>query len=75
MIKVLEAAIDKIKTLPADRQAVAAEVLEEIVAAGTGSFTVPDDHRAGVLEGLAQAERGELVSDAEMDGFWKSCGL
>jgi len=75
MMKVLEDAIEKIKRLPQDRQAYAAEVLEQIAAAGSDPFAVPDDHRAAVLEGLGQAERGELVSDEEMAALWKKCGL
>jgi predicted transcriptional regulator len=38
-------------------------------------ITVPEDHRAAVLEGLEQAERGEFVSDDEMVALWKKCGL
>ena len=75
MMKVLEDAIEKIKRLPQDRQAYAAEVLEQIAAAGSDTFAVPDDHRAAVLEGLGQAERGEFVSDEEMAALWKKCGL
>ena len=75
MIKILEQAIEKIKELPEDRQAYAAEVLEQIVAAGGGVFEVPEDHRAAVLEGLEQARRGEFVSDDEMAALWKKCGL
>jgi hypothetical protein len=75
MIKVLEQAIEKIKGLPEDQQAYAAEVLEHIVAAGSGEFHVPDDHRAAVLEGLEQAKRGEFASDEEMAALWKKCGL
>jgi predicted transcriptional regulator len=36
---------------------------------------VPDEHRAAVLEGLEQAERGEFASDHEMAALWKKCGL
>jgi predicted transcriptional regulator len=36
---------------------------------------VPDEHRAAVLEGFAQAERGEFASDKEMAALWKRCGL
>ena len=43
--------------------------------AASDLFAVPDDHRGAVLEGLAQAERGELVSDEEMAALWKTCGL
>jgi predicted transcriptional regulator len=75
MIKVLEQAIEKIKKLPEDRQVYAAEVLEQIAAAGTDVFQVPDDHRAAILEGLEQTRRGELVGDEEMAALWKKVGL
>jgi predicted transcriptional regulator len=38
-------------------------------------FAVPEAHRAAVLEGLEQAERGEFVSDKEMAALWRKCGL
>jgi hypothetical protein len=75
MTKVLEDAIEKVRRLPEDRQAYAAEVLEQIAAAGSDLFIIPDDHRAAVLEGLAQAERGEFATDEEMAALWKKCGL
>jgi predicted transcriptional regulator len=75
MTKILEDAIEKVRRLPEDRQAYVAEVLEQIASAGSGLFVVPDEHRAEVLEGLEQAERGEFVSDHEMAAFWKKCGL
>ncbi len=75
MMKALEIAIEKLKTLPEERQAYAAEVLEHIAAADADVFEVPADHRAAVLEGLAQAERGEFASDEEMAAIWKKCGL
>lgn len=75
MTRVLEDAIEKVRKLPEDRQAYAAEVLEQIAAAGSDPFAVPEDHRAAVLEGLEQAERGEFVSDDEMAALWRMCGL
>ena len=75
MIKVLEEAIEKIRKLPQERQVYVAEVLEQIAAAGSDVFDVPEEHRAAVLEGLGQAERGEFVSDEEMAALWKKCGL
>ena len=54
MMKALEIAIEKLKSLPEDRQAYAAEVIEEIAAAEDEVFRIPDDHLPGVLEGLAQ---------------------
>jgi predicted transcriptional regulator len=75
MTKVLEDAIGKVRRLPEDRQAYVAEVLEQIAAAGSDVFVVPEEHRAAVLEGLAQADRGEFASDEEMAALWKKCGL
>jgi predicted transcriptional regulator len=75
MTKVLEEAIDKLRKLPEDRQAYIAEVLEQIASAGSGVFVVPEEHRAALLEGLEQADRGKFVSDHEMAMLWKKCGL
>ena len=67
MIKALESAIAQIKDLPLERQAYAALVLKQIAADDGTSFEVPDEHRAAVLEGLAQAERGEFATDADVE--------
>ena len=75
MTKLLEDAIEKVRMLPEDRQAYVAEVLEQIAAAGSDLFVVPDEHRAAVLEGLGQADRGEFATDEEMAALWKKCGL
>jgi vacuolar-type H+-ATPase subunit E/Vma4 len=70
MIKVLEDAVEKIKELPEDRQAYAAEVLQQIAAAsGSERFVIPNEHRAAVLEGLDQARRGEFASDEQVDAI------
>ena len=49
MTKVLEDAIEKVRKLPEDRQAYVAEVLEQIAAAGSDPFIVPEAHRAVTL--------------------------
>ncbi len=67
MIKVLEDAIEKVKKLPEDRQALAAEVLEDIASSSEGVFQIPAEDLPAVLEGLEQAKRGEFASDAEVD--------
>jgi predicted transcriptional regulator len=48
---------------------------EQNKAADPGRFIVPEEHRAAVIEGLLQAERGEFASDEEMAALWKKCGL
>ena len=74
MTKALDDVVEKIRQLPKDQQAYVVEVLEQIATAGSGVFPVPEDHLAGVLEGLAEADRGEFASDEEMAALWKSCG-
>lgn len=75
MTKALDDVIKKIRRLPEDRQAYVVELLEQIVTAGSGVFTVPADHLAGVLDGLAEAECGEFATDEDMAALWKTCGL
>jgi len=48
---------------------------EQDRAEEAGPFIVPEEHRAAVLEGLRQAERGEFATDEEMAALWKKCGL
>ena len=73
MIKVLEQAIDKVKSLDADRQAYAASVLEDIVSDAV--FIIPPEHQAALDEALAQVDRGERASGTGMAALWKKCGL
>ena len=67
MIKTLEQAIDKVRRLPVEQQAYAAHVLEQIALDDGQPFLVPEDHRAAILEGLEQAQRGEFASDDAVD--------
>jgi hypothetical protein len=67
MIKALETAIERIRRLPADRQAYAARVLEEIAGEGGAPFSVPDNHRAAILKALDQLERGGRADPADVE--------
>ena len=42
---------------------------EDIVAWRAGVYRLSDDERAAVLRGLAAAQRGDFVSDEEMNEF------
>jgi len=57
MIEVLGDAIERIRRLPEDRQAYAAEILEQIARSEGKVSALPEDHRAAVLEGLGEGER------------------
>ena len=51
------------------------EFAREIEARRSGVYVMTGEERAAVREGLAQAERGEFVSDEDMKTFWKRCGV
>jgi predicted transcriptional regulator len=72
MIKALERAIEKIKTLPEERQEYAATVLEQIAEEGCEeTYRLSDDERRLVAEGLADLDAGRVVSAEDMARFWK----
>lgn len=70
MIKVLEQAIEKVKTLSSERQQYAAQVLEQIAAAGDQVYNLTDEERRLVREGLDELDRGEGIPAADMHAFW-----
>ena len=65
MIKVLEQAIEKVKSLSKDRQAYAAYVLEEIAADVDGA-DMTDEERRLVQEGIDAADRGEFANEEDV---------
>ena len=69
MIKVLEQAIEKVKTLSEDQQYVA-QVIEQIAAAGDEVYRLTDEERRLIQEARDEFDRGEAVSDADMQTFW-----
>ena len=70
MIKALEKAIEKVKTLSEDQQRYAAHLLEQI-ASSDEVYRLTDDERRLVREGLADLDAGRIVPDADMDAFWR----
>ncbi len=73
MTKLLEKAIAKARELPDDEQdSIAVMVLS--MASDDTAVPVDDETRAAILEGLAQARRGEFVPDAEIEALWKRHG-
>jgi hypothetical protein len=66
MIKALEQAIEKVKALSAERQEQAAELLELIASGGDAVYCLSEEERRLVGEGLAELDRGEVASEAEV---------
>jgi predicted transcriptional regulator len=63
MTKLLEQAIERIRELPAKDQDALANALLSITGDETAVVQLDDETSAAIAEGLAQAERGEFVSD------------
>jgi hypothetical protein len=74
MTKLLEQAIAKIRDLTEADQDLAADFLFALAAKQSEPEKLDDETRAAILEGLAQAERGEFVSDEEMAEFFRQRG-
>ena len=70
MIKALEQAIEKVKKLPKERQEYAAEVLEQIAEAGDEIYALSDEERRLVRQGLAELDRGDFATDAEVEAAY-----
>lgn len=62
MIKVLETAIEKVKALPPDSQAIAAELLKQVT--GAAPQPMSPAKWAAVSEGLAEIDRGDRADPA-----------
>lgn len=63
MNKLLKEMIEHAETWPREDQEELVEYAREIEARRTGIYTMSDDERAAVGKGLAEADRGEFVSD------------
>jgi predicted transcriptional regulator len=66
MTKLLEQAIARVRELPPEDQDAIATALLSLAGEPTDVVRLDDETRAAVEEGLAQAERGEFVSDEDI---------
>ena len=72
---IIEALIERIASWPGRAQEEAVESLLSIEARYVDGYHMSSDERSAVLEGLAQADRGEFVSDEEVAAFFKRHGI
>jgi predicted transcriptional regulator len=67
--------LDRVASWPAEDVEELAEYARFIEARRTGVYELTEEESAAIEEGLAQADRGEFVSDDDMAAFWKRCGV
>lgn len=70
MTRLLKEAIQKLSKLPECRQDELARMLIDVAASDLHPYQFSDDERAGIDEALAQVERSEFASEAEVDVSW-----
>ena len=70
MTKQLQAMMERVKKWPAWRQQDVVHLLMRMEKASTEVHRVSDEERELIDEGLAEADRGEFVSETEMEKFW-----
>ena len=63
MNRILQEVIEHAASWPQEDQEELAEYAREIEARRIGNYMMSDDERAAVRNGLAEADRGEFVSD------------
>jgi len=63
MNRILKEVIEHAETWPLEDQQELAEFAREIEARRTGIYTMSDQERAAVNKGLAEADRGQFVSE------------
>jgi hypothetical protein len=66
MNKTLREVLEHAATWPREDQEELAEFAREIEARRTGTYTMSDEERIAVGRGLAEADRGEFVSDEKV---------
>jgi hypothetical protein len=75
MTELLEQAIAEIRELSEADQDRTAELLLTFMANRKPPEPLDPETRAAILQGLAQAKRGEFVSDEEMAAFFVQRGV
>ena len=70
MTQQLTKLIERVKTWPAWRQHDVARMIEAMEESGTEVYRLSDEERLLVDEGLDQANRGQFVSDDDIEKFW-----
>ena len=75
MTSKLKNLLERAESWPETDQDELAEVAREIEARRTGVYCLSDEEQAAIRDGLAEADRGEFLTDEAMAGVWKRCGL
>jgi predicted transcriptional regulator len=71
MTKLLEKALEAVRQLPSDSQDEIARAMLVLAQTDADPEPIEPAHLSAVLEGLAQAKRGEFATDAEVEAAFR----
>jgi hypothetical protein len=71
MTKLLEQALEVVRRLPDASQDEIAHVMLQLASGESEPEPIDPAHLSDVLEGLAQARRGEFATDAEVEAAFR----
>jgi len=74
MTKLLQEGIEAVRTLPPDQQDVAGELLLALAGRAEPKFELTPEQIADLRISIAQADRSEFASEADMNAVWKKFG-
>jgi predicted transcriptional regulator len=74
MTKLLDDAVEAVRKMPAEAQDEIARMMLSM-AGNDEPYELTDDERAIIERSMAEAARGEFVSDEEVERFWKKLGV
>ena len=75
MTKLLEQAVDTVRGLPAQTQDALARMLLQFAGEDLPALQLTPEEEASFDESLAQAERSEFATDAQVRAIWAKHGL
>jgi predicted transcriptional regulator len=75
MTKMVREPIEALGELPEDRQETVARAILDYASGDDGVYHLTDEGRREVRAGLAEIDRGEVASDAEVAAVYKRIGL
>jgi hypothetical protein len=73
--KLLERAVETVRSLPPERQDELARVLLQLAGDDQPVIELTPEEAASFDETLAQADRGEFATDAQVRAIWSKHGL
>ena len=71
MTKLLQKALEAVRQLPPESQDDIARAILQMAMSARESDQIDPEHLPFVLQGLAEAERGEFASDADIEAAFK----